>query len=180
MRRRQAPPVAASRLARIALLVCDVDGVLTDGRVLLGEDGVERKLFSVIDGHGLVMLREAGVQVVLVTREPSGIAPARARKLGVPCYPGALDKGEVLRQLREQRTLAREQVAYVGDDLPDLDAFAEAGLRIAVADARPEVRRAADWVTHARGGQGAVREVCDRILAARRRTAGRQRQPRGS
>jgi 3-deoxy-D-manno-octulosonate 8-phosphate phosphatase (KDO 8-P phosphatase) len=155
-------------LSRIRLLALDVDGVLTDGRLWLGADGVERKLFSCIDGHGLVMLREGGVEVAFITREASGIALARADKLKVRCFEGVKAKGVVLRALREELGLSRGEVAYVGDDLPDLEAFAEAGLRIAVATARPEVRRAADWVTRAAGGNGAVREVCDRLLAARR------------
>jgi 3-deoxy-D-manno-octulosonate 8-phosphate phosphatase (KDO 8-P phosphatase) len=166
-------PIAPSRLARIELLALDVDGVLTDGRVLVGADGVERKLFSVIDGHGIVLVREAGVEVALVTRESSGIALARARKLGVRCVEGAMDKRAVLRELREELGLSRPEVAYVGDDLPDLEAFAEAGVRIAVATARPEVRRSADWVTRAPGGGGAVREVCDRLLDARARRRGK-------
>lgn len=156
-------------LSRVALLALDVDGVLTDGRVLLGADGVERKHFSLVDGHGIAMVRDAGVEVAFITRESTGIAEARARKLRVRCYEGVLDKAGALRALRGELGLSRAQVAYVGDDLPDLGAFDEAGVRIAVPGARAEVRRAADFVTRAPGGNGAVREVCDRILAARRR-----------
>jgi 3-deoxy-D-manno-octulosonate 8-phosphate phosphatase (KDO 8-P phosphatase) len=151
------------------LLCLDVDGVLTDGRVLLSPDGVEQKTFSVIDGHGIVMLREAGVDVCLVTREASGIAAARARKLRIRCIEGVLQKGAVVRELRDELRVARSDAAFMGDDLPDLDAFEEVGLRISVPGARPEVRRAAHWSTRAPGGHGAVREVCDALLAARNR-----------
>jgi len=159
----------AQDFSKIRLFAMDVDGILTDGRILLGADGVERKFFSVIDGHGIVMLREAGFEVALITREATGIARARATKLKLRCFEGVMDKGPALRGLREELGLDREAVAFMGDDLPDLRAFAEAGLRITVRTARPEVRRAADWVARAPAGNGAVREICDRLLAARRR-----------
>lgn len=161
----------ALSLAKLRLLALDVDGILTDGKVLLGADGVERKSFSVIDGHGIVMLREAGVEVAIITREQTGIARARAQKLKLRCHEGVLDKGPVLRALREELGFKKAEVAFMGDDLPDLAAFAEAGVCITVPTARPEVRRAADWITRAPAGNGAVREVCDRILAARLRKA---------
>ena len=155
--------------SRIRLFAMDVDGVLTDGRILLGADGIERKFFSVIDGHGIVMLREAGFEVALITRESTGIARARAAKLKLRCMEGVMEKGAALRGLREELGIERAEVAFMGDDLPDLSAFTEAGLRITVRTARPEVRRAADWVARAPAGDGAVREICDRLLAARRR-----------
>ena len=151
------------------MLALDVDGVLTDGRVLLGADGVERKLFSVIDGHGLFMLRDAGVELAIITREASGIARTRATKLRIRCHEGVMKKGPVLRALREELGLRKAEVAFMGDDLPDLEAFAEAGLRITVPTARPQVLRAATWVTRAPAGNGAVREVCDALLKARAR-----------
>lgn len=164
-------------LERIRLLALDVDGVLTDGRVLLGADGVERKLFSVIDGHGLFMLRDAGMELAIITREASGIARVRAQKLKLRCHEGVMEKGVVLRALREDLNLTREQVAFMGDDLPDLEAFGEAGVRITVPTARPQVLRAATWVTRAPAGNGAVREVCDALLEARARAAS-NRKPR--
>ena len=161
------------RLARLDVLFMDCDGVLTDGRVWLDELGQQSKAFSIIDGYGLVMLREAGVQLVLVTRDPSPIPRLRAARLCFhQVHQDVRDKGLTVRAVLASLGLAPEAAAFVGDDLPDLDAFEAVGLAIAPATARPAVKAAADAVTEADAGHGAVRELCDAILAARAR-AGR-------
>jgi 3-deoxy-D-manno-octulosonate 8-phosphate phosphatase (KDO 8-P phosphatase) len=151
----------------IKLAVFDVDGVLTDGKLILGESGNEYKAFHVRDGHGLVMLLESGCNIAVITARSSKIVAERMSSLGIEyVYQGEKDKGARLMKLIEELGLEREQVAYVGDDVIDLPAMIKVGLPIAVADARPEVKQHADWVTEDRGGQGAVREVCELIMKA--------------
>jgi 3-deoxy-D-manno-octulosonate 8-phosphate phosphatase (KDO 8-P phosphatase) len=150
------------RWGSIRALVTDVDGVLTDGGLYYAENGDELKRFDVRDGQGLVLLREAGVQTSIVTR--------RARDLGVPeVHQNVVDKAAVLTDLLARHRLAAAAVCYVGDDVGDLPAMRLVGLPLAVADAVPAVRRQAVYVTRAGGGRGAIREVCDLILAGRRR-----------
>ena len=156
-------------LSRIELLLMDCDGVLTDGRVWVDDSGAQHKAFSVIDGYGLVMLREAGVTLALVTRDPSAIPRHRAEKLGFHhVFGDVTEKGACVRRLLRELGLSSEEAAFVGDDLPDLEAFAEVGLALAPSSARPEVLVEADVVTVAGGGRGAIREICDAILRARR------------
>jgi 3-deoxy-D-manno-octulosonate 8-phosphate phosphatase (KDO 8-P phosphatase) len=155
------------KAAKIKLAVFDVDGVLTDGKLILGESGNEYKAFHVRDGHGLVMLLETGCHVAVITARSSKIVAERMSSLGIKyVYQGEKDKGARLMTLIEELDLQREQVAYVGDDVIDLPAMTKVGLPIAVADARPEVKENAAWVTEERGGQGAVREVCECIMKA--------------
>jgi YrbI family 3-deoxy-D-manno-octulosonate 8-phosphate phosphatase len=156
-----------SRLARVRLLVCDVDGTLTDGAMWYGVDGEVLKRFSTRDGHGIGMLRAAGVVVAFVTMEDSAIVTARAGKLGVVhVVLGCADKAAAVRELTGALGFSRDDVAMVGDDLGDLPGFTEVGVAIAVADAVDDVLRAADIVCERPGGHGAVREVADAILAA--------------
>lgn len=151
----------------IKLAVFDVDGVLTDGKLILGENGNEYKSFHARDGHGLVMLLETGCNIAVITARSSNIVAERMASLGIKyVYQGEKDKGARLMALIEELGVKREQVAYVGDDVIDLPAMTKVGLPIAVADARPEVKEHADWVTEDRGGQGAVREVCEIIMKA--------------
>lgn len=151
----------------IKLAVFDVDGVLTDGKLILGESGNEYKAFHVRDGHGMVMLLESGCKIAVITARSSKIVAERMASLGIEyVYQGETDKGDRLMKLIDEFGLEREQVAYVGDDVIDLPAMTKVGLPIAVADARPEVKNYADWVTEERGGQGAVREVCELIMKA--------------
>jgi YrbI family 3-deoxy-D-manno-octulosonate 8-phosphate phosphatase len=152
---------------RVRTLVVDVDGVLTDGTVWLSADGTEAKRWSVRDGYGLVRLRRAGVAVLALTARESAATHRRMSDLGVPLHV-AEDKAAALRQLG----LARSDVAYIGDDTVDLGAMALVGLPIAVADAEPEVRAVAAYVTTRPGCAHAVREVCELILAARPAGAG--------
>ncbi|NLC57617.1 MAG: HAD-IIIA family hydrolase [Armatimonadetes bacterium] len=154
----------------IRLLAMDVDGVLTDGVLYLGRSGEELKAFHVHDGLGLALARGAGLQVAFVTGRSSEAVRRRAGELGVEhLLEGVRHKGEALRDLARRLELPREAVAFVGDDLNDLPAFAACGLPIAVADAPARVRAAAAWVTQARGGRGAVREVVEGILAVQGR-----------
>jgi 3-deoxy-D-manno-octulosonate 8-phosphate phosphatase (KDO 8-P phosphatase) len=156
------------KAASIKLAVFDVDGVLTDGKLILGENGNEYKSFHVRDGHGLVMLLESGCKIAVITARSSKIVAERMSSLGIEyVYQGEKDKGARLMKLIAELGLKREQVAYVGDDVIDLPAMVKVGLPIAVADARPEVKENAGWTTKERGGQGAVREVCELIMKAR-------------
>jgi 3-deoxy-D-manno-octulosonate 8-phosphate phosphatase (KDO 8-P phosphatase) len=156
------------RLAEIQLLGVDVDGVLTDGRLWYGAEGELIKAFHVHDGLGLKRLQAAGVEVVVISARHSVMVDRRLDDLGIRTrIQACADKGAALAELMELRGLQRAQVAFVGDDLPDLLAYAVAGLRIAVANAQPAVRAAADWVTTRHGGAGAVREICELLIAAR-------------
>jgi 3-deoxy-D-manno-octulosonate 8-phosphate phosphatase (KDO 8-P phosphatase) len=155
-------------LQRIKALVLDVDGVLTDGGMYYGPAGEGLKRFNVKDGLGLRLIVEAGVVVALISGENSEILRRRAEKLKLEnVFVGVEDKLATLKQFLASKKVALEDVAYVGDDLNDLEALKAVGLPIAVADAVPQVRKAARWVTTRRGGDAAVREVCDALLAVR-------------
>jgi 3-deoxy-D-manno-octulosonate 8-phosphate phosphatase (KDO 8-P phosphatase) len=157
-----------ARARRIRLAVFDVDGVLTDGGLLLGPGGAEFKTFHVHDGLGLVMLKEAGMAVAVISSRSSEVVAERMAALGIEyVYQGRHDKRGTLSGLMEQLKVTPEETAYVGDDLVDLGAMDLAGLSVAVADAHEVVRRRAHWVTHRVGGRGAVREVCEMLLEAR-------------
>jgi YrbI family 3-deoxy-D-manno-octulosonate 8-phosphate phosphatase len=154
------------KAAKIRLFFIDVDGVMTDGRIRLNEEGVEEtKSFDVKDGLGLEMLISGGVEVIVVTGRSSRVVETRAKYLGInEIYQGVVDKGAVCKQLINEKGLKRHEVCCIGDDLPDLAMFAESGLCIAVADAVQEIREAADFVTRSKGGAGAVREICELLL----------------
>lgn len=153
--------------AAISLLVLDVDGVLTDGRLLYGANGEIGKSFNVKDGFGMRRLMKHGVAIAVISARRSDGALARFTELGlIHIYLGCGDKARQLRQLQKSLAVERYQTAVVGDDVPDLAMMSEAGLAIAVADAAAEVRKIATWTTAAAGGDGAVREVCDTILKA--------------
>ncbi len=155
-------------LKKLRALVLDVDGVLTDGGMYYGPSGEGLKRFNVKDGLGLRLIGEAGLIVALISGENSEILKRRAEKLKIEnVFVGVEDKLRTLKDFAAARDIALGEVAYVGDDLNDLAVLGAVALPIAVADAAPEVRKAAVWVTSRRGGEGAVREVCDRILAAR-------------
>lgn len=157
----------------IRLLVLDVDGVLTDGSILLGPGGEEFKGFHVRDGFGLKQLMSAGIEVAVISGRRCTAVTQRMAELGIRhVFQGIDDKLGVFQRLCGTLGMEAAQVAVVGDDIPDLGPMRAAGLAIAVADAHPEVRAAAHWVTLARGGRGAAREVADRLLAARPRSAG--------
>lgn len=154
------------RLGRIQLLVLDVDGVLTGGEVILGESD-DLKLYNSLDGHGIRMLMRRGVDVAIITGRRSRSVERRAAELGIDdLFQDIKDKLPYLEELLEKRGLSPDAVAYMGDDLPDLPPMRYVSVGIAVANAHEEVLARADMVTQARGGQGAVREVTDRILRA--------------
>jgi 3-deoxy-D-manno-octulosonate 8-phosphate phosphatase (KDO 8-P phosphatase) len=151
----------------IRLLILDIDGVLTDGRLYFDAKGETLKVFHVRDGHGIKMAQRGGLEVAMVSGRRSDAAFHRARELGVSrFYEGVRDKVAILEELLAALNLTSAEVAAVGDDLVDLPLFQRVGLGVAVADAVPEVRAAAHWVTSLPGGTGAVREVCDLLLKA--------------
>jgi 3-deoxy-D-manno-octulosonate 8-phosphate phosphatase (KDO 8-P phosphatase) len=157
-------------LRRVQLLVLDVDGVLTDGRLHYGPKGEALKVFHVRDGHGIKQVAaQAGVAVAIISGRKSTAVARRARELGIRLVvQGCNDKLAALSRLARSRGITLEQCACVGDDTPDAPILAAAGLGIAVADAHGDALAAADLVTTRRGGDGAVREVCDWLIAARR------------
>jgi 3-deoxy-D-manno-octulosonate 8-phosphate phosphatase (KDO 8-P phosphatase) len=155
-------------LAKVKLLILDIDGVLTDGRIIINDRGEETKDFNVKDGHGLRMVMQAGIEVALISGRKSAAAEVRARDLGIAeVHLGVRDKAGVCADLIQRRGLAKPEVCCMGDDLPDLPLFQQSGVAVAVADAVPEIRAAAAFSTKNRGGKGAVRELCDAILKAK-------------
>ena len=161
------PADIRERAARIKLAVFDVDGVLTDGKLWYTADGHELKAFHVHDGLGLKRLLANGVEVAVITARLSHVVTERMAELGVAhVYQDQKDKHACLTRLLKALRLAPEQVAYTGDDLPDLAPMHAIGLSIAVANAHPWVRERAHWRTRLVGGCGAAREVCDLILAS--------------
>ena len=157
----------AVRARQIRLLVMDVDGVLTDGRMVLSDRGEELKMFHTHDGIGLALAHRAGLKTAMVTGETSPIAKARGEKLGVGTVVlGARRKGDVVDALLAQHGVSADALAYIGDDLLDLPALQRAGLAVAVADAVADVKAVAHVVTKAPGGHGAVRECVELLLRA--------------
>ncbi len=155
------------RLRLIRLLVCDVDGVLTDGGLHYDEQGRVVKRFDVRDGLAVRMLQRAGITVALLSGGRSGAIEQRARHLGIEhCQVGVGDKRRGLEQLREELAMAREHTAFLGDDLNDLTARPATGLLVTPADATAGLRRRADWVLRRRGGDGALRELSEALLAS--------------
>lgn len=162
------PAAIRERAALVRLAVFDVDGVLTDGRLWYSEDRRELKAFHVHDGLGLKRLLANGIEVAIITARMSHLVTERMAELGVAhVYQGQKDKLACLDQLCSALKLSLPQVCYTGDDLPDLRAMLRCGLAIAPADAQPAVRDRAHWHTRRNGGEGAAREVCDLLLAAR-------------
>jgi YrbI family 3-deoxy-D-manno-octulosonate 8-phosphate phosphatase len=160
--------VSVDLAARVRLLCVDVDGVLTDAGMYYGPDGEVMKKFNARDGHGLQRVREAGIAVAIVSKEDSAIVHARAAKLKIDdVFCGATNKRLAIEELCSRHQLEMREVAFIGDDLNDLPALECVGLPCAVADAAEPVRAAAVYVTERRGGDGAVRELCEFLIAAR-------------
>jgi len=152
-------------LNRIKLLLLDVDGVMTDGRIIYLNDGGEAKAFDVKDGHGLKLIQRAGIQVGIITGRQSDIVARRAAELGIGLvYQGAKDKMQPFMEILEKLGLEPSEVAYVGDDLVDLPVMRLVGFSATVADASDDIKPYVDLVTSRPGGRGAVREVCDFLL----------------
>lgn len=155
------------KLAAIRLLLLDVDGVMTDGRIVYDQQGNEFKAFDVKDGHGLKMLQRAGIEVGIITGRCSEIVSRRADELGIKIlYQGAKVKLDPYLEICAATGLGDEQIAYMGDDLIDLPILRRVGFSATVADALPQLLESVDYVTTRRGGRGAVREVCDLLLKA--------------
>jgi 3-deoxy-D-manno-octulosonate 8-phosphate phosphatase (KDO 8-P phosphatase) len=159
-----------SKIRRVRLLILDVDGVMTDGRIIVDDAGLESKQFDVRDGHGLKMLMRCDIGVALLTGRRSRVVEHRAADLGITAvYQGVLNKAEAFPGILDRFTLAPIETAYVGDDVVDIPVLRRVGFAVAVADAVSEARQVADYVTKRSGGRGAVREVCEIILAAQGR-----------
>ena len=160
-------PDALDRASRIRLLICDVDGVLTDGRLYFTPDGQEFKGFHARDGHGVKLLQRTGVATAVISGRQSSAVALRMDSLGVKhVYQGRENKLEPFEELLAKLKLTPDQTAFVGDDILDLPLMRRAGLAIAVADAHFSLRDHAHWITSQPGGHGAVREVCDLIMQA--------------
>jgi len=153
---------------QIELVIFDIDGVLTDGSLFMGDDGQEYKAFNSKDGHGIRMLLDGGVDIAIITGRQSEVVKHRASDLGITrIYQGKREKLPAFLELLEDTKLKAEQVAYVGDDVVDLPVMSKVGLAICVQDAHEFVKKHSHWVTQAAGGRGAGREVCEMILQAK-------------
>lgn len=161
-------PDLLARARAVRMLSCDVDGVLTDGKVFYADDGSEMKAFSAVDGLGLKMLHEAGIVVAWITGSSAPAVTKRAKTLSVAhVLLGAENKLAPWERLRSELGMTAEECAHIGDDLPDLPLLMRCGLSATVPHAPAAVKRRAHYVTRADGGAGAVREVCELILGAR-------------
>lgn len=153
--------------SRVRLLVLDVDGVLSDGRLYYNDAGGEAKTFHILDGLGIKLAQRGGIEVAIITGRRSAMVMRRARELGIEqVIQGREDKLTALQELLAERGIPLEDTAYMGDDLPDLAAIQRVGLGMCVANAHPFVARHARWQSLAHGGEGAVREACEYLLAA--------------
>lgn len=167
----------ATRAKKIKLAVFDVDGVMTDGRLYFLEDGSEFKSFNTLDGLGIKMLMQTGIQVAVITGRSNVVVENRINNLGIPYYyHGREDKLTALDELIVKTALNYENVAYLGDDLPDLPVIKKVGIGMAVANANDFVKRHAFATTKARGGEGAVREFCELLLLAKGQLTSIQQQ----
>ncbi len=156
------------RASHLKALVLDVDGILSDGFVTLTNTGDELKSFDIRDGLGMKLVQKAGMKVIIITGRKSQIVDKRMSDLGVDLvYQGREDKGTALKEACQQLNLQPQDCLYMGDDWPDLSAFALVGMKVTVPNGHIELRRRADVVTQAYGGRGAVREICDMLLYAK-------------
>ena len=153
---------------RIELVIFDVDGVMTDGGLFFDNNGEEYKAFNSLDGHGLRMLQECGVQAAVITGRQSELVKHRMRDLGITLiYQGYRDKIPAFEALQKEVNLEKHQITYVGDDVVDLPIMSQLDFTIAVQNAHPFVKQHAHWITERSGGRGAVRDVCEFILEAK-------------
>ena len=156
------------KAAKIKMVIFDVDGVLTDGSLFIGDDGQEYKAFNSKDGHGLRMLQDGGVDVAIITGRISNVVEHRTKDLGIKhVYQGKREKLPAFLELLEKVGLSAEEVAYVGDDVVDLPVMCRVGLAICVQDGHPYVKRHSHWITEHGGGRGAGRDVCELLLEAK-------------
>jgi 3-deoxy-D-manno-octulosonate 8-phosphate phosphatase (KDO 8-P phosphatase) len=155
-----------ARIKPLKLMAFDVDGVLTDGKLYYTDDGIETKTFHALDGQGMNMLRDSGIKLAIITSRRSPLVERRSRDLGLHyCYQGVRNKREAFDEILSELKLRPEQAGYMGDDLFDLGAMTRAGFAASVPAAPDAVRSRAHYVTRRAGGDGAVREVCELILA---------------
>ena len=158
---------ATERARRVKLMIFDVDGVLTDGGLLFTAEGDTMKGFHSMDGHGMKLLRQAGIDTAIITGRKSGIVAVRAKELKIKhLYQGIENKPVAFAELLKETGLTPEECGYMGDDWVDLGVMLKVGFAAAPANSHPEVIARAHWVSEARGGHGAVREVCDTLLRA--------------
>ena len=158
---------AYDKASRVRLMVFDVDGILTDGKLLFGPEGEIIKVFHVLDGQGFRLLEKAGIKVAIITARQSPMVQKRAEDLGVEhVYMGAHDKRRAFSALLEKTGFTPADCGYIGDDLIDLPVLLQVGFSASVPNAHSEVRNRVDYVTHTEGGYGAAREICDLILKA--------------
>ena len=155
------------KISKITHVIFDVDGVMTDGRIIFDDQGHELKFFNVRDGHGMKMLIRSGIEIILLTGRSSQVVDWRARELGIrDVHKGAKNKIEVFEKILKDKGLSEEQIACMGDDIVDIKIMQRSGFSIAPADASEYAKATADYITSKRGGRGAVREVCEMILQA--------------
>lgn len=157
--------MSIQKLRKIKMVIMDVDGVLTDGRMILNDKGIETKIFNTYDGAGIVYLNRAGLKTAIITGRYSRAVTYRAKELGITeVHQNAKYKIEALNKILHKYRLSTEEICYIGDDLPDIPVMRIAGYAVAVHNARPEVKKYASFVTGLNGGQGAVRELAEKIL----------------
>ncbi len=150
------------------LIIFDIDGVMTDGSLLLGDDGQEYKAFNSRDGHGIRMLHECGIKSAIITGRTSNVVKLRAQELDIDIVmQGYRDKRPAFQELLRQTGISTDNIAYVGDDVIDLPVMSQVGFAIAVNDAHPYVIKNSHWTTQKPGGRGAAREVCEFILSSK-------------
>jgi len=155
------------KLKKIKLLILDVDGVMTDGGIIMDSEGRELKKFNVRDGHGIKILQRYGINVAILTGRQSKVVEYRAKDLEIKdVYQGALNKKEVFEKILKKHKLKARETAFMGDDIVDIPVLKRVGFSAAVADAMDVVKKPVDYITKNRGGKGAVREVCEMILKA--------------
>lgn len=160
-------PELRERAARIKLLLLDVDGVLTDGKLYFGNSGEEFKTFNTLDGHGIKLLQKTGVKVGIITGRTSNLVARRAKDLGIEILvQGREDKWDALQEILQDHPAPLEEIAFIGDDWPDLGVMTRVGLALTVANAHFSVAARAHWQSKERGGEGAVRSACDLIMQA--------------
>ena len=158
----------ARRAAEVQLMIFDIDGVFTEGNLVYGEHGEEKKIFNALDGHGIKLLHEAGLKTAIISGRSSNIVALRAADLGISfVYQGIENKEAAFETLCRTTQLSPEACGYMGDDWPDICVLKKVGFSAAPANAHIEVRKQTHWVTRTYGGAGAVREVCDYLLQAR-------------
>ena len=169
-RNRQSKKISVGRLKQIRLFATDVDGVLTDAGMYYSESGDELKKFNTRDGMGIKLLQKAGIVTAIVTQERTKLVARRAEKLTIPeVHQGVMDKLALVREMAARHGFSLSQVAYIGDDVNDLETLKAVGFSATPADGLPQVAAVVDYVCSKKGGEGAVREIIEMILAAQQR-----------